>query len=84
MAPASSTPNPNKWLNSRPTPFIVQWKRPLASNNELRFDVRTVKCWISLQVNCGLERYNTQLVIILQFKEQIGFICAFKIGDCLK
>ena len=33
MAPASNTPKPNKWLNSNPTPFIVQWKRPCGVNN---------------------------------------------------
>lgn len=56
IAPASNTPKPNKWLNSSPTPFIVQWKRFFASNSELRFEVRTVRCWMSLHVNCGLQR----------------------------
>ena len=50
MDPASRTPNPKRWLNSSPTPFIVQWNRPLESNKEFRFDVRTVKCCISRQV----------------------------------
>lgn len=62
IAPASKTPNPNRWLNSSPTPFMVQWKRPLASNKELRFDVRTVKCWMSLHVSWGLETHTAQSV----------------------
>lgn len=60
IAPASSTPNPNRWLNSKPTPFIVQWKRFLASNKELRFDVSTVRCWISRHVREGLEIIKTK------------------------
>lgn len=56
IEPASRTPKPNKWLNSRPTPFMVHWNLRLASNSELRFEVNTVKCWMSLQVNNGLLR----------------------------
>lgn len=65
IAPASNTPKPKRWLNSRPTPFIVQWKRFLASKRELRFDVSTVKCWISLQVSIGLkicETFSSELI----------------------
>jgi hypothetical protein len=65
IAPASSTPNPNRWLNSRPTPFIVQWNRPFASNREFRFEVRTVKCWMSLQLNCGLQHNKNNVVNLL-------------------
>lgn len=54
IPPASSTPNPNKWLNSNPTPFIVHWNLRLASNNEFLFEVNTVKCCISLHVKSGL------------------------------
>ena len=55
IEPASKTPKPKRWLNSKPTPFIVHWNRRLASNRELRFDVNTVKCWMSLHVKVGLE-----------------------------
>jgi hypothetical protein len=55
MAPASKTPKPNRWLNSSPTPFMVQWKRLLASYSELRFEVSTVRCWMSRHVNIGLK-----------------------------
>lgn len=56
IAPASSTPKPKRWLNSKPTPFIVQWNRFLASNREFLFEVRTVKCCMSLHVNLLLEK----------------------------
>lgn len=65
IAPASSTPKPNKWLNSRPTPFIVQWNLPFASNNELRFDVSTVRCWMSLQVSFVLEEKSFYLYMYI-------------------
>jgi hypothetical protein len=68
MAPASKTPNPNRWLNSRPTPFIVQWKRPLASNREFRLEVSTVKCCMSLHVSCGLQHDKTNIVILIVVK----------------
>lgn len=55
IAPASKTPYPKRWLNSSPTPFMVQWNLSFASNREFLFEVRTVKCWMSLQVSCGLE-----------------------------
>ena len=55
MAPASRTPKPKRWLNSSPTPLMVQWKRPLASNRELRLEVSTVRCCMSRQVSFGLK-----------------------------
>ena len=58
MAPASRTPKPNKWLNSKPTPFIFQWNLPLESNREFLFDVKTVKCCMSRQVSLLLEWRN--------------------------
>lgn len=78
MAPASNTPNPNKWLNSNPTPFIVQWNRPFASNNEFRLDVRTVRCWMSLQDRSLLQLEtshvlampNISIITLLQVLEQ--------------
>ena len=56
IAPASKTPNPNRWLNSRPTPFMVQWNRPLESNKEFLFEVKTVRCCMSRQVSFRLKR----------------------------
>lgn len=54
MAPASRTPKPKRWLNSKPTPFIFQWNRPFESYRELRLEVRTLRCWMSRHVNVGL------------------------------
>ena len=43
MAPASKTPNPKRWLNSKPTPFMFQWNLPLESNNEFLLEVHPDK-----------------------------------------
>ena len=66
MAPASSTPKPNKWLNSRPTPFIFQWNRPLESNREFLLEVSTVRCCISRQVSLGLKKIQSSIAIETQ------------------
>merc|ERR1719499_2866929 len=34
MAPASRNPNPNRWVNSRPTPFMFQKNLFFESNKE--------------------------------------------------
>merc|ERR1719411_2135362 len=54
IAPASKTPKPNRWLNSSPTPFIVQKNLFLASNREFLLEVSTVRCCMSLQVRSRL------------------------------
>ena len=54
MSPASRTPYPNRWLNSRPAPLIVQLWSPLWSFKWFLFEVKTARCWISLQVSFGL------------------------------
>lgn len=52
----SSTPKPNRWLNSSPAPLICHKCCLDGSNNWLRFAVRTVMCWTSLQVNWRLKK----------------------------
>lgn len=64
IEPASRTPKPKRWLNSKPTPFIVHSNRRLASKREFRFDVNTVKCWISLHVNDGLVKNERNEYIV--------------------
>merc|ERR1712088_642902 len=54
IAPASRTPKPKRWLNSRPTPFIVQKNLFLASKREFLLEVRTVRCCMSRQVRSRL------------------------------
>lgn len=61
IEPASRTPKPKRWLNSKPTPFMVHSNRRLASKRELRLDVNTVKCWMSLHVNDGLARKRNDM-----------------------
>jgi len=72
MAPASRTPKPNRWLNSRPTPFMVQWNRPFESYNEFRFEVKTVRCCMSRQVSWRLKLYGDVFsTISFETNEQI-------------
>lgn len=76
MAPASKTPKPNRWLNSSPTPFMVQWKRLLASYSELRLEVSTVRCWMSRHVNIGL-KLQTFTFTPLENKKNFGILKVF-------
>merc|ERR550519_889624 len=62
IAPASRTPKPKRWLNSSPTPFIVQKKRLLESKRLFLLLVSTVRCCMSLQVSslfASMARANT-------------------------
>ena len=68
IEPASRTPKPKRWLKSKPTPFIVHSNRRLASKSEFRFDVNTVKCWMSLHVSDGLVIKQNESPITLKGK----------------
>lgn len=57
IAPASRTPYPNKWLNSRPTPFLRHWWT--SSWSWFLLEVSTVRCCMSLHVRSGLQDSNT-------------------------
>lgn len=87
IEPASRTPKPKRWLNSKPTPFIVQSNRRLASKRELRFDVSTVKCWMSLHVKDGLVKKRTECTITLKGKfwfYLLGFQSESKYSGCFR
>ena len=81
MNEPSRTPKPNRWLNSNPAPLICQRCCFEGSNNWFRLAVRTVRCWTSRQVNCGLLKeiilFEYFYRVLLRFQYQGEYACCF-------